>query len=322
MKAFEYERVGSAAQAVAEWRGGSRYLAGGTNLLDLMKLQIEAPSRLLDLSRSGLDDIRDTAGGGLYIGAGVRNTALAAHPRVRAEYAVLSRAILAGASAQIRNRATVGGNLLQRTCCSYFYDTNLPCNKREPGTGCPALTGYSRSLAVIGTSDACIAQYPGDMAVALTVLDATIHTLQRNGSERQISIHEFYCLPGDTPHIENVLHPGKLITAVTLPAPLGGQHLYRKVRARQSYAFALVSAAVVAQPGGPVRVAFGGVAPRPWRVPEAEALWPQGAATVTARAFLGARPTAENAFKLDLAQRLLESVMHELSEEQERGERA
>lgn len=318
MKAFEYARANSAGQAADLLAAGGKYLAGGTNLLDLMKLHIEAPAQLVDLNRSGLSEITDTEGGGLRIGALVRNTDLAAHPRVRQDYAVLSRAILAGASGQIRNRATTGGNLLQRTRCPYFYDTNLPCNKREPGTGCGALEGFSRSLAVIGTSEHCIANYPGDMAVALRVLDATIHTLKADGSEREISIADFHRLPGDTPHIDTVLDSGELITSVTLPAPLGGQHFYLKARDRQSYAFALVSvAAVVTEEGA--RVAFGGVAPKPWRVESAEARWSEGAQAVTEEAFQGARPTAQNAFKLDLAQRLVQTIMNETQSKHEGG---
>lgn len=315
MKAFEYTRANSAGQAVSllaqpEGAAGSKYLGGGTNLLDLMKLQIETPTQLVDVNHAGLEDITDTDDGGLRIGAGVRNTVLAAHPRVRQDYAVLSRAILAGASGQIRNRATTAGNLLQRTRCPYFYDTNLPCNKREAGTGCGALTGFSRPLAVIGTSDSCIAQYPGDMAVALRVLDAVIHTLGAGGRERSIPISDFHRLPEDAPHVETVLEPGELITAVTLPAPLGGQHFYYKVRDRQSYAFALVSMAAVVQPNGRARVAFGGVAPKPWRVEAAEECWSEGAQAVVDTAFAGARPTEQNAFKLDLARRVVQSVMN------------
>ncbi|MFC6592854.1 FAD binding domain-containing protein [Deinococcus lacus] len=310
MRAFEYARADSPENAVKLRGEGGKYLGGGTNLLDLMKLQIEAPAQLVDVNHTGQADISETPDGGLRIGAEVRNTDLAAHPRVRRDYAVLSRAILAGASGQIRNRATTAGNLLQRTRCPYFYDTNLPCNKREPGTGCGALAGFSRTLAVIGTSDHCIAQYPGDMAVALSVLDATIHTLLPSGEERQISIHDFYRLPGDTPHTETVLEEGELITAVTLPAPLGGQHFYHKARDRQSYAFALVSLAAVVLPGGEVRAAFGGVAPKPWRVPQAEARWAEGAAAVVDTALEGARPTEQNAFKLTLARRVVQAVMN------------
>ncbi|RTR26111.1 FAD binding domain-containing protein [Deinococcus radiophilus] len=309
MKAFEYSRANSAGQAVDALGNGGKYLAGGTNLLDLMKLHIETPEQLVDLNRAGMDEITETEEGGLKIGALVRNTDLAAHPRVRQDYAVLSRAILAGASGQIRNRATTAGNLLQRTRCPYFYDTNLPCNKREPGTGCGAIDGYNRPLAVIGTSEHCIAQYPGDMAVALRVLDAEIHTLRPDGSERTISITDFHLLPGDTPHIETALEPGELITAVTLPAPLGGQHFYHKARDRQSYAFALVSVAAVVQADGTARVAFGGVAPKPWRVEAAEERWNEGAQAVTDTAFEGARPTDQNAFKLDLARRVVQTVM-------------
>ena len=214
----------------------------------------------------GLDKIETTPEGGLRIGALVRNTALAADPRVRRDYAVLTRAIVAGASGQLRNKATTAGNLLQRTRCPYFYDTAQPCNKRQPGSGCGAIGGYSRQLAVIGVSDACIATYPGDMAVAMRVLDATVETVKADGTKRSIPIAEFHRLPGNTPHVENALAPGELITAVILPKPLGGKHFYRKVRDRASYAFALVSVAAVIQPDGTGRVAVGGIAHKPWRV--------------------------------------------------------
>lgn len=319
MRAFEYARAGSVGQALAQRTEDGKYLGGGTNLLDLMKLHIETPAQLVDINHAGLDEITDTADGGLRIGAGVRNTVLAAHPRVRQEYAVLSRAILAGASGQIRNRATTAGNLLQRTRCPYFYDTNLPCNKREAGAGCGAQAGYSRTLAVIGTSESCLAEYPGDMAVALRVLDATIHTIKADGSERKIPIADFHRLPENTPHIETALEAGELITAVTLPQPLGGQHIYYKVRDRQSYAFALVSAAAVVWPGGRARIAFGGVAPKPWRTEAAEAQWPKGAKAVVDSAFAEARPTEQNAFKLDLAQRVVQTIMDKAATAQAAG---
>lgn len=309
MRAFSYTRAAAAEAAPGMLEDGGKYLGGGTNLLDLMKLGIESPTRLVDLNHAGLGEIVDTADGGLRVGAGVRNTDLAAHARVRRDYPVLGRAILAGASGQIRNRATAAGNLLQRTRCPYFYDPNLPCNKREPGSGCGALPGYSRPLALVGVSEHCIAQYPGDMAVALAVLDATVHTLQPGGEARAIPLGEFHRLPGDTPHRETALEPGELITHLTLPPPPGGQHVYHKARDRQSYAFALVSVAAVVLPGGQARLAFGGVAPKPWRVPEAEARWSEGAAAVCAVAFADARPTAQNAFKLELARRVLQSVM-------------
>ena len=241
MKSFTYERVTSSAQAAAAVAGkpGAKFVAGGTNLLDLMKLQIETPAHLVDVNGIGLDTVEATSQGGLRIGALVRNSDLAAHPTVRRDYGVLSRALLAGASGQLRNMATTAGNLLQRTRCPYFYDTNMACNKRQPGSGCSAIGGYSRQLAVIGSSDACIAPHPSDMAVAMRVLDATVETVRADGATRVIPIADFHCLPENTPHIETQLQPGELITSVTLPAPVGGTHVYRKVRDRASYAFAL-----------------------------------------------------------------------------------
>ncbi len=311
MRSFTYERAATpadAAKAVAETKN-AKFIAGGTNLLDLMKLEIEAPTHLVDVTRLGLDAVEDTEDGGLRIGALVSNTALSAHPRVRTDYAVLTRAIQAGASGQLRNKATTGGNMLQRTRCPYFYDTNMPCNKRAPGSGCAAIGGFSRSLGVIGTSDACIATYPGDMAVAMRVLDAVVETVKPDGTTRAIPAADLHRLWGDTPHIETALEPGELITHVTLPKPLGGKHFYAKVRDRRSYAFALVSVAAVIQPDGTGRVAFGGVAPRPWRVAEADALLPQGAKAVVDRAFADARPTSDNSFKIPLAQRTLAGVL-------------
>jgi xanthine dehydrogenase YagS FAD-binding subunit len=252
MKAFTYARAKSpadAARAVSE-TPGAKFLAGGTNLLDLMKLQIETPTHLVDVQDLGFDKIEATPEGGLRIGALVRNTALASDPRVRRDYGVLTRAIVAGASGQLRNKATTAGNLLQRTRCPYFYDTNQPCNKRQPGSGCAALGGYSRQLGVVGTSDACIATYPGDMAVAMRVLDAQVETIDPAGTKRAIPIADFHRLWGDTPQVETSLRHGELITAVTLPRPLGGRHVYQKVRDRASYAFALVSVAAVMQPDG------------------------------------------------------------------------
>src|SRR6185503_10586703 len=217
---------------------GAKFIAGGTNLLDLMKLEIETPAHLIDVNGLALDKIEETPEGGLRIGALVRNTDLAADPRVRRDYAVLSRALLAGASGQLRNKATTAGNLLQRTRCPYFYDTNQPCNKRRPGSGCAALGGFSRQHAVVGGSEACIATHPSDMAVAMRALDATVETVRPDGATRTIPIAEFHRLPGDTPHIETTLMQGELITAVTLPKPVGGRQVYRKVRDRASYAFA------------------------------------------------------------------------------------
>ena len=311
MKAFTYERAdtpAAAAQAVAA-RPGAKFIAGGTNLLDLMKLQIEEPVHLVDVNRLKLDQIEPTENGGLRIGALVRNTDLAADPRVRRDYGVLTRAIVAGASGQLRNKATTAGNLLQRTRCPYFYDTNQPCNKRKPGSGCAAIGGYSRQLGIIGTSDACIATYPGDMAVAMRLLDASVETVQPSGTTRAIPIADFHRLWGDTPHIETALQPGVLITAVTLPKPLGGTHIYHKVRDRASYAYALVSVAAVIQPDGTGRAAIGGIAPKPWRTSEADAAMPQGAKAVASRLLAGARPTADNAFKVPLVERTLAGVM-------------
>ncbi|GGO90052.1 FAD binding domain-containing protein [Stakelama pacifica] len=313
MRAFTYQRADSpaaAAQAVAATKG-AKFIAGGTNLLDLVKLEIEVPTHLVDVQDLGLDTIEETDEGGLRIGTLVSNTALSAHPRVRRDYAVLTRAIQAGASGQLRNKATTGGNLLQRTRCSYFYDTNLPCNKRQPGSGCAAINGVSRQLGVIGTSDKCIATYPGDMAVAMRLLDAVVETVKSDGMTRSIPVADFHRLWGDTPHIETVLEPGELITAVTLPRPPGGRHFYHKVRDRRSYAFALVSVAAVIQPDGTGRVAFGGVAPKPWRVEAAEALLPHGAKAVVERAFADARPTRDNSFKIPLAERTLAGVIAE-----------
>ena len=314
MKPFIYERVKSPAQAVAAAARapGARFIAGGTNLLDLMKLQIETPTHLIDVNGLALDKIEATPDAGLRIGALVRNTDLAADARIRRDYALLSRALLAGASGQLRNRATTAGNLLQRTRCPYFYDTNQPCNKRQPGSGCAAIGGFSRQHAVIGVSDACIATHPSDMAVALRALDAVVETVQPDGSVRSIPIGEFYRLPGDTPHLETVLERGELITAVTLPKPIGGTHIYRKVRDRASYAFALVSVGVIVQRDGTGRVALGGVAHKPWRVEAAEAELPHGAKATTAQLLAEAKPTHENAFKLKLAERTLGAVLTEV----------
>ena len=313
MRAFTYHRAASSAEAAAAVAAtpGAKFIAGGTNLLDLMKLEIETPTHLVDVGHLGLDQIAKGPDGGLRIGALVRNTDLAAHPGVRRDYGVLSRAILAGASGQLRNKATTAGNLLQRTRCPYFYDTNQPCNKRKPGSGCAALHGYSRQLGIIGTSDACIATYPGDMAVAMRLLDATVETVSPSGTARAIPIAAFYALPGTTPHIENVLQPGELITAVTLPRPIKGKHLYHKVRDRSSYAFALVSVAAVIGRDGAGRVAVGGIAPKPWRVEAAETAMPQGARAVASQLLATARPTHDNAFKVPLVERTIAAVMME-----------
>jgi len=313
MRAFSYERVSSieAAARAAAATDGAKFIAGGTNLLDLMKLEIETPTHLVDVNGLGLDRIEATREGGLRIGALVRNTDLAADERVRRDYALLSRALLAGASGQLRNRATTAGNLLQRTRCPYFYDTNQPCNKRQPGSGCSALAGFSRQLAVVGVSDACIASHPSDMAVAMRALDAVVETVRADGTTRSIPMGDLHRLPGDTPHIEHILERGELITAVVLPKPAGGKQIYRKVRDRASYAFALVSVGAVVQPDGTGRVAVGGIAPKPWRDEAAEKELANGAKAVAAMLLAGARPTEQNAFKLTLVERALSAVLVE-----------
>ncbi len=313
MRAFTYQKatVPADAAALVGRTAQAKFIAGGTNLLDLMKLEIETPAALIDVNHLALKKIEATPEGGLRIGALVSNTDLAADARVRKDYGVLSRAILAGASAQLRNKATTAGNLLQRTRCSYFYDTNMPCNKRVPGSGCSAIGGYTRQLAIIGVSDACIATYPGDMAVAMRLLDASVETVAPNGAKRVIPIADFHRLPGTTPHIETALAPGELITAVTLPKPIGGVHIYHKVRDRSSYAFALVSVAAVIQKDGTGRVAVGGVAHKPWRVEAAEANMPRGAKAVADQLLAGAKPTEENKFKVTLVQRTIAAVMSE-----------
>jgi xanthine dehydrogenase YagS FAD-binding subunit len=307
MKSFTYERATSLQQAVnaAASNPGSRFIAGGTNLLDLMKLEIETPQHLIDVNGLALDKITATEDGGLRIGALVRNTDLAAAPDVRREYAVLSKALLAGASGQLRNKATTAGNLLQRTRCAYFYDPNQPCNKRRPGTGCSAIGGASRQQAIIGVSDACIASHPSDMAVAMQVLGARIETLNPDGQIRTIAMAELYTAPGNTPNIENILGNAELITAVTLPKPVGGKHIYYKVRDRASYAFALVSVAAIVLPDQTGRVALGGVAYKPWRSEDAEAYLSDGAKAVAERLLADANPTEQNTFKIKLAERTI-----------------
>lgn len=313
MRPFTYSRAATVEEAArtAASSQGTRFIAGGTNLLDLMKLQIETPSHLIDVNHLGLDRIEKTPEGGLRIGALVRNTDLAADGTVRRDYVVLARALLAGASGQLRNKATTAGNLLQRTRCPYFYDTRMPCNKRKPGSGCGAMKGISRSLAIIGTSEACIAQHPSDMAVAMRLLDASVDTVSADGSRRSIPIADFHLLPGETPHVEHVLKPGELIASVTLPRPLGGTHVYHKVRDRASYAFALVSVAAVFGADGKARFAFGGLAPKPWRVDAADAAAGSGPKAVADAALAGARPTAQNAFKQALTARTLASLFRE-----------
>ncbi|MDK1374063.1 MULTISPECIES: xanthine dehydrogenase family protein subunit M [unclassified Sinorhizobium] len=313
MRAFSYQRASSIEEAAKAAVGteGAKFIAGGTNLLDLMKLEIETPTHLIDVNGLGLDRVEPTPEGGLRIGALVRNTDLAADERIRRDYALLSRALLAGASAQLRNRATTAGNLLQRTRCPYFYDTNQPCNKRQPGSGCAALAGFSRQLAVVGVSDACIASHPSDMAVAMRVLDAAVETVRADGTRRSIPIAELHRLPGDTPHIEHVLERSELITAVVLPKPLGGKQIYRKVRDRASYAFALVSIGAVVQPDGTGRVAIGGIAPKPWREEAVDNELANGAKAAAAKLLANARPTEQNAFKLTLVERTLSAVLAE-----------
>jgi xanthine dehydrogenase YagS FAD-binding subunit len=322
MKAFNYQRADSTTNATAAAvRPGTKIVAGGTNLLDLMKLQVETPSNLVDINRLPLDKIEETADGGLRVGALVRNSDLAADARVRKHYGVVSRALLAGASAQLRNKATTGGNLLQRTRCYYFYDITKPCNKRNPGSGCAALAGFNRIHAILGASEHCIATHPSDMAVAMRALDANVETVNHEGETKAIPIAEFYRLPGSTPEIETSLKPGEIITAVTLPPPPPGMQVYRKVRDRASYAFALVSvAAIVDSTGGRIRsarLAFGGLAHRPWRTASAEQRLvntPANAATfnATADAVLdGARGFGSNDFKIPLTRRALHSVLAE-----------
>jgi xanthine dehydrogenase YagS FAD-binding subunit len=313
MKPFTFERARTPAQAAAAVmaKPGAKFVAGGTNLLDLMKLQIETPAHLVDVNGIGLDKITPTAQGGLRIGALVRNGDLATDARVRRDYGVLTRALVAGASGQLRNMATTAGNLLQRTRCPYFYDTNMPCNKRVPGSGCSALGGYNRQHAIVGGSEACIATHPSDMAVALRALDASVETVRADGAVRVIPIADFHRLPGNTPHIDTNLQAGELVTSVTLPAPVGGTHIYHKVRDRASYAFALVSVAAIVQRDGTGRVALGGVAHKPWRVEAAEAEMPRGARAVTTRLLAGANPTHDNAFKLTLAERTLAAVLNQ-----------
>lgn len=323
MRMFEFSRPADAAGAVAAAAGAKtaqqgadiRFLAGGTTLIDLMKLNVETPERVLDINRLPFNKIESAPGGGLKIGATVRNSDLAHHDAVQRDYAVLSQALLAGASAQLRNMATTGGNLLQRTRCAYFRDTAMPCNKREPGTGCPAIKGTNRTMAILGTSEHCIATNPSDMCVALAALEATVH-VQGTKGEREIAIGDFHRLPGDAPHIETALESGDLITHVTLPPPIAGsRQLYVKLRDRASYEFALASAAVVLTlDGGNVsraRIALGGVGTKPWRAPQAEAALvgrpPTEAnfAVAAEAALRDARPQSENAFKIELAKRCL-----------------
>jgi xanthine dehydrogenase YagS FAD-binding subunit len=322
---FELRRVNAIGDAFGAGVSGSgpstagRFIAGGTTLVDLMHLEVERPNVLVDLNRLPLAEIERTAGGGLRIGALVRNADLAQHVLVKRDYPVLSEALLSGASAQLRNAATTGGNVLQRTRCVYFRDAHSPCNKREPGSGCPALTGYNRNLAVLGASDQCIATNPSDMNVALSVLDATLE-LQTASATRSIAFRDFYVLPGAHPEIETVLAPNELIVAVTLPAPAAGtRSAYLKLRDRASYEFALASAAVALTVAGGmlrnVRIALGGVGTRPWPAVEAERLLegtapsPERFRAAADAALSAAVPQTQNAFKIELAKRALVAAL-------------
>jgi xanthine dehydrogenase YagS FAD-binding subunit len=328
MRTFEFirpkdsaEAIATASQAKTAQQGAElRFVAGGTTLIDLMKLNVETPARVLDINRLPLDKVEATPDGGLSIGATVRNSDLAHHPAVTRDYAVLSQALLAGASAQLRNMATTAGNLLQRTRCVYFRDTAMACNKREPETGCPAINGFNRSLAILGTSEHCIATNPSDMCVALAALEATIH-IQGPKGMRAVPIGDFHLLPADTPHLETVLAPGDLITHVTLPPPIAAsKQVYLKLRDRASYEFALASAAIVINVTDGkvhlVRIALGGVGTKPWRSPEAEAvLVGQTASQANFRkaaeaALRDAKPQSENGFKVELAKRCLVHALH------------
>jgi xanthine dehydrogenase YagS FAD-binding subunit len=330
MRSFTYERATDARGAVvAVSRPGAKFISGGTNLLDLMKLEVERPSHLVDISRLPLADIEELPDGGLRIGAQAANSDTAADARVRTRYPVLTQALLSGASGQLRNKASVGGNLLQRTRCPYFYDTAAGCNKRDPGSGCSAIGGFNRIHAILGVSDACIATHPSDMAVAMTVLEAQVELLDAGGSARRVAVTDFHRLPGDTPHIETVLRPGEMITGVVLPPPPPGRQLYRKVRDRASYEFALVSvAAIVATDRGTIssaRVAFGGVAHKPWRSVEAEAaLTGRPAAMTTYRAaaetaMRAAVGQGHNDFKIELARRTLCRTLAQAAQATEAG---
>ncbi|MFF3325170.1 FAD binding domain-containing protein [Streptomyces sp. NPDC002889] len=325
MKPFAYLRAGSAAEAVAAFasRSDAQYLAGGTNLVDLMRLGVATPGLLIDVGRLPMDRIDGTPAGGLLIGATVRNSDLAAHPVVRSRYTALSQSVLSGASGQLRNTATTGGNLLQRTRCTYFQDITKPCNKRTPGTGCPALNGVHRDLAVLGHSEHCVATHPSDMAVALAALDATVHVHAATG-ERTVPVRDLYRLPGDRADLDTGLRPGDLITGVELPpVPAGVRSAYRKARDRASYAFALVSvAAVLDVRDGRVRhaaLAFGGLAHRPWRADAAEDALTGAPATRASyvqaadAALEGAVPLRDNGFKVPLARNLAVDVLTRLA---------
>jgi xanthine dehydrogenase YagS FAD-binding subunit len=333
MELFELVTVRSVADAVTAQAKSStaqngadvRFIAGGTNLIDYMKLNIERPKQLVDINGLALDKIETIEGGGLKIGALARNADVANDSTVQEQFAVLSQAILAGASPQLRNMATTAGNLLQKTRCVYYRDTTTACNKREPGSGCSAIGGYNRMLAILGTSEHCIATNPSDQNVALSALEATIHIEGTNGP-RAVPIEQFYLLPGTTPNRETVLEPGDLITHVTLPKlPLGAKSVYLKLRDRASYEFALASAAIVMKQGSGgrieyIRVAMGGVGTKPWRSLEAEkALLGQPATparfrTAAESALRGAKPQSQNGFKVELAQRCLVHAMAQASQ--------
>lgn len=325
MRTFTYERAQSNDSAVEHaTRGGATFIAGGTNLLDLMKLEVETPHHLVDVNRLPLDRIEETPEGGLRIGALVTNTALANDPRVVGRWPLLSRALLSGATVQLRNKATTAGNLLQRTRCYYFYDTASACNKRRPGSGCDALGGFNRIHAILGASEHCIATHPSDMAVAMVALGAVLETLKPDGRRRQVPVETLHRLPGETPQIETVLEKGELIEAVTLPPPPPGRQLYRKVRDRASYAFALVSVAVALELDGErvgsVRLALGGVAHKPWRDKAAEALIVGQPATadtfrrVAAKVLENAIGYGENTFKIELAKRAIVRALKQATE--------
>jgi xanthine dehydrogenase YagS FAD-binding subunit len=312
MTPFRHYRPTTLSDALAAAaQPGARIIAGGTNLVDHMKLGIETPSLLIDITAiAELNTNSDTPDGGLRIGAMVRNTDIAAHARVKRDYGVLSRAIVSGASGQVRNMASAGGNLLQRTRCPYFYDPNMPCNKRKPGSGCAAQGGFSRNHAAVGGSALCICAFPSDMSVALNVLDARVEVARADGSRRTIPIADFHLAPGDElPVKEFALAHGEIVTALLLPPPPGGRHIYRKVRERASFAFALVSVAAVLQADGSGKVALGGVGTRPWRNAAADAALPKGAKAVVEALFPDATPQPDNAYKLVLAERTIAAVL-------------
>ncbi len=313
MKPFKFSRAGDAASAAKAASGqAAKFIAGGTNLLDLMKLQIETPEALIDINHIGADTVEETPQGGLRIGALVRNADLAADPRVRERYPVLSRALLAGASAQLRNKATTAGNLLQRTRCYYFYDTTKPCNKRSPGSGCAAIGGFNRIHAILGTSEHCIASHPSDMAVAMRLLDAVVETVQADGATREIPLADLHLLPGDRPEDEHILQPGELITAVTLPPPPPGIQAYRKIRDRASYAFALVSVAAIIDADGGARMAFGGIGAKPWRIEAADGL--RDGDEIADAVLSGATGHGANDFKIPLTRRAIRAVLRDAGE--------